>query len=64
MMRALGISEGDLALSTFDLVMADKSTPLLAVSEKLVVVRYAGTTAAITVTFCPKVDGILLSWFN
>ena len=25
---------------------------------------YEGTTAAITFTFCPEVDGVLLSWFD
>lgn len=63
-MRALGVSEGDLASAAFDLVMADKSTPLLAVGEKEITVYYEGITAAITFTFCPEVDGVLLSWFD
>lgn len=32
-LRALGLSEKDLTSSTFNLVMADKSTPLLVVGE-------------------------------
>ena len=51
-MRALGVSEKDLASAAFDLVMADKSTPLLAVGEKEITVCYERITAAIAFTFC------------
>ena len=63
-LRTLGFSETDLLSSTFDLVMADKSTPLLVIGEKLFTAAYEGTTASITITFSPDISGLLLSWYD
>ncbi|EFX78031.1 hypothetical protein DAPPUDRAFT_105619 [Daphnia pulex] len=63
-LHALGFSEKDLLSSTFDLVMADKSTPLLVVGEKEVTANYEGISAKITITFSPDITGLLLSWYD
>jgi hypothetical protein len=63
-LRALGLSEKDLTSSTFNLVMADKSTPLLVVGEKEYLADYEGVTANITIMFSPDVKGLLLSWYD
>lgn len=63
-LHALGFSEKDLSSSTFDLVMADKSTPLLVVGEKEVTANYEGISAKITITFSPDITGLLLSWYD
>ncbi|EFX64172.1 hypothetical protein DAPPUDRAFT_266896 [Daphnia pulex] len=63
-LHALGFSEADLSSSTFDLVMADKSTPLLVIGEKEFTATYEGTAASITITFSPDISGLLLSWYD
>ena len=60
-LRDLGLSKKDLTLSTFNLVMAEKSTPLLVVGEKEYLADYEGVTASITIMFSPDVEGLLLS---
>ncbi len=51
----------EITLSTFNLVMAEKSTPLLVVGEKEYLADYEGVTASITIMFSPDVEGLLLS---
>ena len=57
----LELSEKDLTSSTFNLVMADKSTPLLVVGEKEYMANYEGETSNITIVFSPDVKGLMLS---
>ena len=57
-LHALGFNGKDLSSSTFDLVMADKSTPLLVVGEKEVTANYEGVSAKITITFSPDITGL------
>ncbi|EFX68991.1 hypothetical protein DAPPUDRAFT_259284 [Daphnia pulex] len=59
-MAALGLSETDLAASSFDLVMADRSSPLLSIGQRDIHVRYGDRSAHITVVFCPEILGMLL----
>ncbi|KAI9560516.1 hypothetical protein GHT06_011451 [Daphnia sinensis] len=63
-LRELGLSEKDLTASTFNLVMADKSTPLLVLGEKEFLADYEGVTTSITIMFSPDVKGLLLSWYD
>ena len=60
-LAAIGLSEENLSTSAFDLVMADKSTPLLSVGQRDVRVHYGSQSAVITVVICPEITGILLS---
>ena len=60
-LAAIGLSEESLSTSAFDLVMADKSTPLLSISQRDVSVHYGNQSAIITVVICPEITGILLS---
>ncbi|EFX62905.1 hypothetical protein DAPPUDRAFT_119745 [Daphnia pulex] len=59
-MAALGLSETDLAASSFDLVMADRSSPLLSIGQRDIHVRYGDRSAHITIVFCPEIRGMLL----
>ena len=59
-MEAIGITEVDLATSSFDLVMADRSTPLLSIGQRDIRVRYGDRDARITVVFCPEIQGMLV----
>ena len=59
-MEAIGVSEEDLATSSFDLVMADRSTPLLSIGQRDIRVRYGDQDARITVVFCPEIHGMLV----
>ena len=59
-MEAIGITEEDLATSSFDLVMADRSTPLLSIGQRDIRVRYGDRDARITVVFCPEIQGMLV----
>ena len=63
-LHALGLKEEDLPGSTFDIVMADKSAPLLSVGQLDVIVRYAGKETKATVVICPGMSGLLLSWLD
>jgi hypothetical protein len=60
-LAAIGLSERSLSTSAFDLVMADKSTPLLSIGQRDVRVHYGNQSAVITVVICPEITGILLS---
>ncbi|EFX73899.1 hypothetical protein DAPPUDRAFT_324905 [Daphnia pulex] len=59
-MAALGLSETDLVASSFDLVMADRSFPLLSIGQRDIHVRYEDRSAHITIVFCPEIRGMLL----
>ena len=59
-MEAIGITEEDLATPSFDLVMADRSTPLLSIGQRDIRVRYGDRDARITVVFCPEIQGMLV----
>ena len=59
-MASLGLSEKDLAASSFDLVMADRSSPLLSIGQRDIHVRYGDRSAHITIVFCPEIRGMLL----
>lgn len=59
-MEAIGVTEEDLATSSFDLVMADRSTPLLSIGQRDIRVRYGDRDARITVVFCPEIQGMLV----
>jgi hypothetical protein len=60
-MITLEMMTEEITLSTFNLVMAEKSTPLLVVGEKEYLADYEGVTASITIMFSPDVEGLLLS---
>ncbi len=59
-MDAIGLSEKQLSTSSFDLVMADRSSPLLSIGQWDLSVRYGDRNARITAVFCPEVKGMLL----
>lgn len=63
-LSALCLTESDLASSSFDLVMADKSAPLLSIGQRDVHVRYGSQSAIITVVICPEITSVLLSWLD
>jgi hypothetical protein len=63
-LSAIGLSESDLSSSSFDLVMADKSAPLLSIGQRDVRIRYGEQAATITVVICPEIQGVLLSWLD
>ncbi|EFX67542.1 hypothetical protein DAPPUDRAFT_261497 [Daphnia pulex] len=63
-LSAIGLSESDLSSSSFDLVMADKSAPLLSIGQRDVRIRYGEQAATITVVICPEIRGVLLSWLD
>jgi hypothetical protein len=48
-MEAIGVTEEDLATSSFDLVMADHSTPLLSIGQRDIRIRYGDQDTRITV---------------
>lgn len=57
----LGVKEKDLPAATFDLVMANKSTPLLTVGQLIVPIQYKSRKASLTVDFSPEITGMLIS---
>jgi hypothetical protein len=59
-MEAIGLSEKQLSASSFDLVMANRSSPLLSIGQRDLSVRYGDQDARITAVFCPEVNGMLL----
>ncbi|EFX66788.1 hypothetical protein DAPPUDRAFT_115998 [Daphnia pulex] len=59
-MVALDLSEKDLAASSFDLVIADRSSPLLSIGQQDIHIRYGDRSAHITIVFCPEIRGMLL----
>jgi hypothetical protein len=50
-MAALGMTKADLLHSPFELVMADRSTPLLSIGQHEISVRYGGRCTRMTVVF-------------
>ena len=54
-MQALGVQEKYLSKSTFIIVMAVGTTPLLSIGELNFDVRFKDGEAAITVVFCPEI---------
>lgn len=54
-MAAISLIESDLAASAFDLVMADRSTPLLSIRQRDIRVRYGGRSVTMVVGFCPEI---------
>lgn len=63
-LSAIDLTEPNLASSSFDLVMAEKSAPLLSIGQRDVRVRYGNQSAIITVIICPEITGVLLSWLD
>ncbi|EFX64380.1 hypothetical protein DAPPUDRAFT_266504 [Daphnia pulex] len=61
---ALGLTESDLSSSSFDLVMANKSTPLLSIGQLDVALRYGSRIATVTVVICHEITGMLISWID
>ena len=60
----LGLKEEDLPQATFDLVMADRKTPLLSIGQLDLEMTYGDTVASVTIVFCPELPGLLLSWID
>jgi hypothetical protein len=60
----LGMTEADLTSSSYDLVMADHSSPLLVVGQVTAVASYGDVTAEITIVICPEISGLLISWYD
>ncbi|KZR98140.1 Uncharacterized protein APZ42_006574, partial [Daphnia magna] len=60
----LGMTEGDLTSSSYDLVMADRSSPLLVVGQVVARASYGDVTAKITIVICPEISGLLISWYD
>ena len=58
--EAIEVTEDYLATSSFDLVMADHSTPLLSIGQRDIRVRYGDRDARITMVFCPEIQGMLV----
>jgi hypothetical protein len=58
-----GLKE-DLPQATFDLVMADRKTPLLSIGQLNLEMTYGDTVAIVTIVFCPELPGLLLSCFD
>ena len=63
-LHALGLKEGDLRESSFDLVMADKKTPLLSIGQLDMTVTYGEAEAVVTTVICPEMPGLLLAWVD
>ncbi|KZS03640.1 Uncharacterized protein APZ42_033587, partial [Daphnia magna] len=60
----LGMTEGDLTSSSYDLVMADRSSPLLVVGQVVAMASYGDVTTEITIVICPEISGLLISWYD
>ena len=63
-LHSLGLKEEDLPQAIFDLVMADKKTPLLSIGQLDLEMTYGDTVASVTIVFCPELPGLLLSWID
>ena len=59
-MAALGMTEADLLHSPFELVMADRFTPLLSIGQHEISVRYGGRCTRMTMVFCPEIRRMLI----
>ncbi len=60
----LGMTEADLTSSSYDLVMAGRSSPLLVVGQVTAMASYGDVTAKITIVICPEISGLLISWYD
>ena len=58
------MTEKDLDTSSFDLVMADKTTPLLVIGLVTIVTEYEGITTTLTIVISPEISGLLISWHD
>jgi hypothetical protein len=63
-LMAIGMTEKDLDTSSFDLVMADKTTPLIVIGQVTIVTEYEGTTTTLTIVISPEISGLLISWYD
>lgn len=63
-MAAMGLTEQDLCQSSFDLVMANRSTPLLSIEQRDMIVRYGKRRFPMTAVFCPEIRGMLICWLD
>lgn len=63
-MAAIGLTESDLAASAFELVMTDRSTPLLSIGQRNIRVRYGERGVTMTVVFYPEIRGMLVCLLN
>jgi hypothetical protein len=63
-LKAIGMTEKDLDTSSFDLVMADKTTPLLVIGQITIVTEYEGITTTLTIVISPEISGLLISWYD
>ena len=63
-LKAIGMTEKDLDTSSFDLVMADKTTPLLVIGLVTIVTEYEGITTTLTIVISPEISGLLISWYD
>ena len=59
-MAAIGVTGKDLQQSSFDLVMADRRTPLLSIGQRDLMISYGGRCVPMTVVFCPEIRGMLI----
>jgi hypothetical protein len=60
----LGMTEADLTSSSYHLVMADRSSPLLVVGQVTAVASYGDVTAGITIVIYPEISCLLISWYD
>ena len=63
-MKEMDLFREDLVKATFEIVQADKNTPLGNIGQQDIYVQYGNAKATIMVVFCPDVTGMLLSWIN
>ena len=54
-MAAIGVTEKDLHQSSFDLVMADRRTPLHSIGQRDLMISYGGKCVPMTIMFCPEI---------
>ena len=59
-MAAIGVTEKDLHQSSFDLVMADRRTPLHSIGQRDLMISYGGKCVPMTIMFCPEIRGMLI----
>jgi hypothetical protein len=58
------MTEADLTSSSYHLVMADRSSPLLVVGQVTAVASYGDVTAGITIVIYPEISCLLISWYD
>lgn len=59
-MLDLGLSEKNLVDYSFDLVMTDRSSPLLSIGKRDIHIRYGKKIAHVTIVSRPEICGMLL----